>query len=73
MTAEPSDPDWEPGTPGVGVTFFGPYFALTVLWTLDKGDTDAQTIAAAAIWFRARFGFDPRTQATKTTVAPVPT
>jgi hypothetical protein len=68
MTADPEGP----ATPPVGVTYYGPYFALTVLWTLEPGDTDEETIAAAAIWFTTHYGFDPREHATKTTVAPVP-
>jgi hypothetical protein len=64
---EPADRDTD-----VGITYFGPDFALTIRWTT-SADTDDETRAeAAASWFADTYGFDPSEHAERVTVAPLP-
>lgn len=57
---------------GVGVSFFGPDFVLTVVWAMAPGVDEDQVIDEAAAWFRRTYGFDVAVHSERAAVNPLP-
>lgn len=62
----------EQGTFDVAVSFYGPDFVLTVLWTTDSTTPDQVRAEAAARWFEDTYGFDPSEHAERVDIAAMP-
>lgn len=62
----------EPDEFEVAVTFYGPDWVLSVLWSTDSLADDEVRADAASQWFHSEYGFAPAAAAERTVVAPVP-